>query len=79
MNEKAKHYLKFSAVGAGFGISTNLVAAGISSLTKQSLGFSPLTLKNVLKVGVLSGGTAGLLLMGEEHFGLLTKIERMTG
>ena len=79
ISEKSKHYLRFSAAGAAFVVSTNLVGAGISPLIKQSLGFSPLTLKNVVKVGVLSGATAGLLLFGEEKFELLTKIERMVG
>ena len=79
MSIKGETYLKFSAGGAAFGITTSVLSGAIGYLTRQSLGLAPLNLKNVLKTGVLGGGTAALILAGEEHFHLLTKIEKMVG
>ena len=74
MTIDGKGYLKVAGYGAGFVITTSLFSAGISSLTKQSLGFSPLTLKNVLKVGIASGLTAGGIVAIDEKFDILKHI-----
>ena len=70
----AKGYLKVAGYGAGFGITTSLVSGGITYFTKQLNGFSPLTLKNVLKVGLLSGGTAAGIFAIDDKWKILTKI-----
>ena len=74
MKESAKGYLKIAGYGAGFGITTSLLSGLSNALVKAPLGFSPLTLKNVLKVGVLSGGTAAGIVAIDNQWGFLTKI-----
>ena len=73
-NINAKGYLKLAGYGAGFGITTSLLSGLSSALIKAPLGFSPLTLKNVLKVGALSGGAAVGIFAIDDKFGVLTYI-----
>ena len=70
----AKGYLKVAGYGGGFGITTSLLSGLSNALTKSSLGFSPLSLKNVLKVGVLSGATAAGIVAIDEKWGVLKYI-----
>ena len=74
MKETTKAYLFFTASGAAFGITTSLLSGLSNELVKAPLGFSPLTLKNVLKVGILSGLTATGLFALEVNWEILTKI-----
>ena len=74
MTIDGKGYFKVAVYGAGFVITTSLFSAAISSLTKQPSGFSPLTLKNVLKVGVASGLTAGGIVAIDEKWDVLKHI-----
>ena len=71
---EAKGYLKIAGYGAGFGITTSLLSGLSNELTKTSLGFSPLTLKNVLKVGVVSGGAAAGIVAIDEKWKVLKYI-----
>ena len=74
MTIDGKGYLKVAAYGGGFRITTSLLSGLINALTKTSAGFSPLTLKNVLKVGVLSGGTAAGIVAIDEKWDVLKHI-----
>ena len=74
MKESTKGYLKIAGYGAGCGITTSLLSGLSNALVKAPLGFSPLTLKNLLKVGVLSGGTAAGIVAIDNQWGVLTKI-----
>ena len=74
MKDSTKGYLKLAGYGAGFGITTSLLSGLSNALVKAPLGFSPLTLKNVLKVGILSGGTAVGIIVIDDKFGVLTHI-----
>ena len=69
-----KEYLKFSGVGAAFGITTALLSGLSKELVNVPLGFSPLSAKNVLKVGVVSGGTTAGLLALDEKWNIITKL-----
>ena len=69
-----KEYLKVSGLGAAFGITTSVLSGISNELVKTPLGFSPLTLKNVLKVGVVSGGTTAGLLALEDNWKIITKL-----
>ena len=69
-----KEYLKVAGMGAGFVITTSLLSGLSNALTKDHLGFSPLTLKNVVKLGALSGVTAAGLFAIDDKWGVLTKI-----
>ena len=71
---EAKGYLKVAGYGAGFGITTSALSCISHKLLNAPLGFSPLTLKNVLKVGVLSGGTAAGIVAIDEKWGVLKHI-----
>ena len=74
MKETTKGYLKIAGYGVGFGITTSLLSGLSNSLVKAPLGFSPLTLKNVLKVGVLSGETAVGIVAIDDKWKVLTYI-----
>ena len=75
MNDKTKTYLKFSGFGVAFGITTSVLSCISHKALNVPLGFSPLTPKNVIKVGALSGGTTAILLAMEENWRILSKIE----
>ena len=64
----AKGYLKLMGMGAAFGITTSLLSGLSNEVVKQPLGFSPLSLKNLLKVGALSGGTFPVLVVADEKW-----------
>ena len=70
----AKGYLRLAGYGAGFGITTSLLSGLSNALVKAPLGFSPLILKNVLKVGVLSGGTTIGIFLIDDKWGVLKHI-----
>ena len=74
MTIDGKGYLKVAGYGAGFVITTSLFSAVISSLTKQPNGFSPPTLKNVMKIGVASALTASGIVALDEKFDILKHI-----
>ena len=73
-NISAKGYLKLAGYGAGFGITTSLLSGLSNALVKAPLGFSPLNLKNVLKVRVLSGGTTVGIFLIDDKWRVLTYI-----
>ena len=75
MNDRVKNYLKTSGLAAAFGITTSVLSCISHKVFNAPLGFNPLSPKNVIKVGALSGGTAAVLLYTEEKWRLLTKIE----
>ena len=79
MADKVKEYLRFSAIGAGFGITTYLLSGLSNALVSVPMGFSSLGIKNAIKVSTISGGTAAALLASEEKFDLLTKIDKLMG
>ena len=74
MKDDIKDYIKAAGLGAAFGITTSILSGLSNELVKVPLGFSPLTAKNVLKVGVVSGGTTAALLALEENWGIITKL-----
>ena len=74
MKESTKGYLKLAGYGAGFGITSNLLSGLSNALTKQSLGFNPPSLKNLVKVGLLSGGTAAGLVAIDNQWGIFSKM-----
>ena len=74
MNDTKKAYVLFTVSGAAFGITTSLLSGLSNELVKAPLGFSPLTLKNLLKVGVLSGLTGAGIITLELNYDILSKI-----
>ena len=74
MTSDLKEYLKMAGYGAVFGISTSVISGLSNELIRQPLGFSPLSIKNLLKVGVLSGGTLGTAFAIDDKWGIFTKI-----
>ena len=75
MKDTTKTYLRFSVFGAAFGITTSVLSCISHKALNVPLGFSPLTTKNVIKVGALSGGTTAVLIGTEDNWRILTKIE----
>ena len=74
MKESIKGYLKLAGYGAGFGITTSVLSCISHKALNVQLGFSPLSIKNVIKVGVLSGGTAAGIFAIDNQWGVLTYI-----
>ena len=72
--EDIKGYPKLAGYGAAFGITTSALSGLSNELTKQPLGFAPLTLKNLLKVGILSGGTVAAIFAIDNKWKVLTNI-----
>ena len=56
----------------GFGAGTALTASVISTLRKENFntdwGYLPISVKNVVKVGVLSAGSAVIVMTGFDKF-----------
>ena len=74
MNGDIKDYIKISGLGAAFGITTSVLSCISHEVLSVPLGFSPLTPKNVVKVGVVSGGTTAALFALEENWRIISKL-----
>ena len=74
MKESTKAYIFFTGTGAVFGITTSVLSGLSNDLVKVPLGFSPLSFKNLIKVGVISGATAAGIFTIELKWDVLQKI-----
>ena len=74
MSDNTKGYLGLAGMGAAFGITTSILSCISHEALGVSLGFSPVSLKNVIKVGVLSGGTLSGLFAIDNKWGIFTSL-----
>ena len=60
-------YTPLMILGAGIGLSSSI----ISSLSREAFnvnwGYSPISMKNIVKVGALSAGTSVLVATGYDY------------
>lgn len=67
MSQAQTEYIKTAGVGALVGITTSLVSWASNEIFHQPLGFSPVSFKNIIKVGLVSGATlTGVIAINEK-------------
>ena len=70
MSSQKIEYLKAAGLGAAFGISTSILSCICHETLGVSLGFSPVSINNLVKVGVLSGGTLTAFIAVNEKWNI---------
>ena len=74
MSDTGKAYVLFTGSGAAFAITLSVLSCISHEALNFPLGFSPLTLKNLVKVGVLGGLTGAGIITLELNYDILQKI-----
>ena len=74
MNDTKKAYILFIGSGSAFAITLSVLSCISHKALNFPLGFSPLTLKNLVKVGALGGLTGGGIITLELNYDILQKI-----
>ena len=68
MSSEPIEYLKIVGIGATFGITTSILSHISNQTTGTPLGFSPLSIKKLAKVGLISGATLTALIAADEKW-----------
>ena len=74
MKDTTKTYILFTGSGAVFAITLSVLSCISHKALNFPLGLSPITLRNLVKVGVLGGLTGAGIITLELNYNILTKI-----